>query len=85
MDGMDNMCDGHPWCDTKTTNIQNDFGLSFRRSTCASHLRCQNNHYNYMHRNRGMRNNTEWAGSIHLPFIVGDIVPARSTFECKVC
>ena len=21
MDGMDNMCDGHPWCTTKTTNI----------------------------------------------------------------
>ena len=29
MDGMDKMCDGHPWCTTKTTNIQNDFGLSF--------------------------------------------------------
>jgi hypothetical protein len=27
MDGMDKMCDGHPWCTTKTTNIQNDFGL----------------------------------------------------------
>jgi len=38
MDGMDKMCDGHPWCTTKTTNIQNDFGLSFRRSTCTGHL-----------------------------------------------
>jgi hypothetical protein len=27
MDAMDKMCDGHPWCTTKTTNIQNDFGL----------------------------------------------------------
>lgn len=30
MDGMKKMCDGHPWCTTKTTNIQNDFGLSFQ-------------------------------------------------------
>ena len=29
MDGIDNMCDGHPSYTTKTTNIQNDFGLSF--------------------------------------------------------
>ena len=28
-DGMDKMCDGHLWCTTKTTNIQNDFGLVF--------------------------------------------------------
>ena len=85
MDGMDKMCDGHPWCTTKTTNIQNNFGLSFRRPTCADHLQCQNDHCNYMHRNEGMRNSTEWAGSTHLPFVVGDVVPAISTFECKVC
>ena len=76
MDGMDKMCDGHPWCTTKTTNIQNDFGLSFRRSTCAGHLQCQNDHCDYMHRNGGMRNSTEWAGSTHLPFVVGDVAPA---------
>ena len=35
MNGMDKMCDGHPWCATKTMNIQNDFGLSFRRVTCT--------------------------------------------------
>ena len=38
-----------------------------------------------MHRNGGMRNSTEWASSTHLPFVVGDVAPARSTFECKVC
>ena len=27
-DSMDKMCNGRPWCTTKTTNIQNDFGLS---------------------------------------------------------
>jgi hypothetical protein len=59
MDGMDKMCDGHPWCTTKTTNIQNDFGLTFRRSTCAGHLQCSNDFCDYMHRNAGERNNTE--------------------------
>ena len=38
-----------------------------------------------MYHNEGMRNNTEWASSTHLPFVVGDDAPARSTFECKVC
>ena len=85
MDGMDKMCDGHPWCTTKTTNIQNDFGLSFRRSTCAGHLQCPNDYCDYMHRNGGLRNNTEWAGSTPLPFVVGNVAPTRSTIKCKVC
>ena len=59
--------------------------MSFRRSSGAGHLQCQNDHYDYMHRNGGMRNNTEWASSNHLPFVVGNVAPARSTFECKVC
>jgi hypothetical protein len=51
MDGMDKMYDGHPWCTTKITNIQNDFELSFRRSTCAGHLQCHNDYCDYMNRN----------------------------------
>ena len=85
MDGMDKICDGHPRCTTKITNIQDDFGLSFQRSTCVCHLQYQNDHCDYMHRNGSMRNSTKWAGSIHLPFVVGDVAPAKSTFECKVC
>ena len=38
MDDMDKMCDGHPWCTTKTINIQNDFGYFFKRSSYAGHL-----------------------------------------------
>ena len=38
IDGINKMCNGHPWCTTKTTNIQNDFGLSFRRSSYTGHL-----------------------------------------------
>jgi hypothetical protein len=85
MDNMDKMCDSHLWCTTKITNIQNDFGLSFRRSTCAGHLQCHNDYCDYMNRNGGLRNNTEWADSTPLPFAVGNIPPTRSTVECKVC
>jgi hypothetical protein len=85
MDDMDKMCDGHPWCTTKTTNIQNDFGLTFIRSTCAGHLQCSNEFCDYMHRNAGKRNNTEWAGSTPTPFSMGIIAHERSKLECKVC
>jgi hypothetical protein len=85
MDGMDKMCDGHPWCTTKTTNIQNNFGLSFRHSTCVCHLQCPNDYCDYMHRNGGLRNNTEWAGSTPLPFFVGNVALIRFNIKCKVC
>ena len=42
MDGMDKMCNGHPWCTTKTNNIHNNIRFSFRRSSSASHLQCPN-------------------------------------------
>ena len=37
-----------------------------------------------MHRNGGVQNKTEWTRSSHLPFVVGNVVPTRSTIECKV-
>jgi hypothetical protein len=85
MDDIDKMCDGHPWSTTKTTNIQNDFGLSFRRSTCVGHFQCPNDYCDYMNPNGGLRNNTEWAGSTPLPFVVEDVLPIRFTVEYKVC
>ena len=85
MDGMDKMCDGHPWCTTKITNIQNDFGLSFLRSTREGHLQCHNDYCDYMHPNGGLRNNTKWVGSTPLPFVVGYGPPTRSTVEYKIC
>lgn len=47
MDGMDKIYDGHAWCRTKTTNIQNEFGLTFRRSSCVGHLQCPNQSCEY--------------------------------------
>ena len=85
MDGMNKMCDGHPWCTTKTTNIQNDFGLSFRRSSCAGHLQCTNTNCDYLYRNGGVHNCTAWSGSTSIPFSVGDVAPEKLRLECKVC
>ena len=85
MDGVDKMCDGHPWYTTKSTNIQNDFRLSFRHFSCASHLQCHNDCCDYMHRNGVVQNNIEWACSTPFPFTVGNVAPIRSTIECKVC
>jgi hypothetical protein len=38
IDDMEKMCNGHPWCTTKTTNNQNNFEVSFRRLLCVGHL-----------------------------------------------
>ena len=79
------MCDGHPWCTTKSTNIQNDFGLSFRRYTCAGHVQCPNVYCDYMHHDWSNQNNIEWNGSTLLLFVMGNVLPTRSTIECKIC
>ena len=84
MDDMDKMYDSHPWCSTKTTNIQNDFELSLCCSTCPSHLQFYNGYSDYTHRNGGVCNNTEWAGSTIFLFVMGNIAPTRSTIVCKV-
>ena len=85
MDDMDKMCDEHLWCTTKTTNIQNDFGLSFRRSSCAGHLQCTNKYCDYLYRNGSVHNCTEWIGSTPISFFVKDVAPKKSRLECKVC
>jgi hypothetical protein len=42
MQGMDKRYDGHVWTKTITTNITNDFGLSFRSSACVAITRTAN-------------------------------------------
>jgi hypothetical protein len=85
MDGMDKIYDGHAWCRTKTTNIQNEFGLTFRRSSCVGHLQCPNDSCEYLSRNGGVRNSTEWIGITPTPFMVGTVPPEKSKVQCKVC
>ena len=62
MDGMEKQYDGHTWCKTMTTNIKNDYGLKFRKSACTSHLQCSNGNCDFIDRNPGKVNSTEWAG-----------------------
>jgi hypothetical protein len=40
MQGMDRKNDGHAWCKVITTNIENNFGLSFKKIRCLGHLHC---------------------------------------------
>ena len=48
LQGMDKKYDGHCWCLTKTLNISNDMGLTFRRSSYAGHLKCGNLECDYL-------------------------------------
>ena len=88
LQGMDKKYDGHCWCLTKTSNISNDMGLTFRRSSCAGHLRCGNLECDYLRRpNReDPYNEKEWEGTTPTPFVVGQgDAPKLSTLYCKVC
>ncbi len=85
MDGMDKQYDGHQWCKTHTSNIQNDYGLNFRRSNCVGHLQCSNEDCDYLLRNPGIRNCTEWVGSSTRAFTVNGPTPQGSTIQCKLC
>ena len=48
LQSIDKKYDGHCWCLTKTSNISNDMGLTFRRSSCTGHLRCGNLECDYL-------------------------------------
>ena len=77
--------DDHTWCKTMTTNIANDFGLKFRKSTCTSHLRCPNNSCEFLCRNSRKVNEMEWIGVALSPFAIREGPPSRSILACKVC
>ena len=85
MDGMGKQYDGHTWCKTMTTNIANDFGLKFRKSTCTGHLRCPNSSCEFVYRNSGKVNETEWTRVALSPFAVREGPPPKSTLAYKVC
>ncbi len=40
MQGMDKKYDSQFWCKVKTTNIKNDFNLTFCKIRCLGHLEC---------------------------------------------
>ena len=84
MEGMDKRYDGHAWTKTYTTNIVNDFGLTFRSSNCIGHLQCVNETCPRLRRT-GSPNETDWEGiSLHV-FAVGENPPSNSTLVCRIC
>ena len=87
MQGMDKRYDGHVWTKTITTNITNDFGLSFRSSSCVGHLRCNNKECEYLIRRPRIFevNETEFEGCTLQAFVVDQAPPTESTLVCKVC
>ena len=50
MKGMDKRYNGHLWTKKITTNITDDFGLSFRYSSCIGWLRCINKECEFLNR-----------------------------------
>ena len=74
MSGMNKTCDKYPWCTTKTTITQNDFGLSFMRSSHIGHLECTNGYCDYMYCNGDVHNNTKWI-RLTLIFFVWKMMP----------
>lgn len=86
LDGMDKKYDGHVWCKTKTTNIKNDVGLTFRRAVCVGHIQCQNDLCSFFTRS-SKHNDTEWDGFALNPFAIGQTTsaPSSSTLVCKIC
>ena len=87
MQGMDKRYDSHVWTKTITTNITNDFGLSFRSSACVGHLRCNKKECEYLiHRPCIFKvNETKFEGCTFQAFVVDQAPPTDSTPVCKVC
>lgn len=81
MDGMNKIYDSR--CIMKTLNVQKKFGLTFWRSTCASHLQCPmpQNSYEYLaHKlyRLGWYFNHSLRGQWWTPTL-------ESRVQCKVC
>ena len=86
--GMDKKYDGHCWCLTTTSNISNDMGITFWKSSCVGHLRCGNLECKYLKRpnHEDPYNEKEWKVTTPIPFVHGqEDTPKLSTVCCKVC
>jgi len=78
---MDKKHDGHAWCKVKTTNIKNDFKLTFWRVRCLGHLQCRNDGCNFFFLNK-CRNETTWIGDVR--DLQGSCFAPNPPF-CKIC
>ena len=87
MAGMDRRYDGHVWTKTKTTNIVNRSGLTFRTAVCVGHVRCMNSSCSFLSRVHRLHdvNELEWVGMLAVVLDVGAKHPPSSTLVCKFC
>jgi hypothetical protein len=81
---MDKRFNGHTWYRTITSNIHNIEGLTFRKSSCAGQLVCNNQSCDFFTKT-SKRNETEWSGRTNSPFSLGLLHPPDSILVCKVC
>ena len=86
MEGMDKLYNGRMWIKTMTTNITNNFNLTFWSSTCVGHLHCENLHCKYFQRiHRALSfNETEFDGITKEQFLIARPPPLGSTLVCKM-
>jgi hypothetical protein len=83
MDDMNKRLDGHTWCRTITSNIHNNRGLTFRKSSCVGQLVCNNKSCDFFARSSKL-NDTEWLGQTNTPFKLRHLPLPDSTLVCKV-
>lgn len=79
MECMDRKKNGHPWCQTFTTNIKNDHNLVFKKTLCAGKFDCR-----YFIREH-VRNEQDWSGTCLNVCKVGVKVPIPDTVVCSHC
>ncbi len=84
MQGMDRKHDGHLWCVMKTTDIKNDYALTFRQATCVGHLSCMVEDCPCQMQTKKI-NEVHWEGVINNPFQLGHIPSTHSTIICRYC
>ena len=87
MQGLHKRYHGHMCIKTMTTNITNNFGLSFRYSSCVGWLRCKNKECDFLKFVQKIfeDNKTEFEGCTVQVFLVDQPPPSDSTLVCKVC
>ncbi len=78
---MDKKYNTHYWRKVKTTNIKNEFNLTFYKTRCLGHLECQNDLYKYFIPN-GSPNETTWIGNI-VHILTKDCFAPSSPY-CKI-
>ncbi len=74
--------DGHAWCKVKTTNIKNDFNLTFQKACYLGHLQCRNDGCDFFLLNE-CRNETTWIGEV-VHDLQGGFFADSPPF-CKMC